>query len=98
MCATSSRFDPAPPSIKISECQVFKQKLGKCLKTLCILVAHDTSYKIQSTYCYATMRLVMNMQPVGGRVEFEDVKQMVSFLFSFPHPISLGVSHTFSLD
>jgi hypothetical protein len=25
MCATSSRFEPAPPNIEISECQVFKQ-------------------------------------------------------------------------
>jgi hypothetical protein len=35
------------------------------------------------------------MQPLGERVEFEDVNQTVSFLFSFPHPISLHTSHTF---
>ncbi len=96
MCATSSRFDPAPPSIKISECQVFKQKLGKCLKTLCILVAHDTSYKIQSSYYYATTKASNGTCSHWEKeFEFEDVNQTVSFLFSFPHPISLHTSHTF---
>jgi hypothetical protein len=43
MCATSSsRFDPAPPSIKISECQVFKQKLGEMFEDFYAFWFHMT--------------------------------------------------------
>jgi hypothetical protein len=65
--------------------------------------------KIQSTYCYATTTTTTTTTTIRasnehaatgrkGRVEFEDVKHTVSFLFSFPHPISLGTSqHLFLL-
>lgn len=46
MCATSSRFDPAPPSIKISECQVFKQKLGEMFEDFWLHMTQATKYTI----------------------------------------------------
>jgi hypothetical protein len=62
------------PHLVLTFQKVFEQKLWKCLKTLCILVTHDTSLEIQSTYCYATITLVTNMQPLGQRVKFERCK------------------------